>query len=160
MALSHKLAGNLSYARDFGVSASAVYASFWLRLAALTIDAAVLWAVVAGLHATFDWIVASGQMQPGDRDVLLQLCGPCVAAWYFCAFEGGMGSTPGKTMLMLQVQADGNRPVGLRRAICRNLFKAVSVLVLGVGLLMPFWTRRGQALHDVLAGCVVVRTGG
>ena len=160
MAFSHELAGVLVYARDFGVSADAVYASFWLRLAALVIDAAVLWAVTAMLHATFDWIVASGQMQPGDRDVLLRVSGPFVAAWYFCAFEGGMGATPGKTMLMLQVQADGNRPVGLRRAICRNLFKSVSVLTFGVGLLMPLWTRRRRALHDVLAGCVVVRTSG
>ncbi len=150
----------MSYARNFGVSACAMYASFWLRLAALMIDAAVLWGVVAGVHATLNVIVASGQMQPHDRDVLLQLSGPLVAAWYFCAFEGGMGATPGKMMVMLQVQSDGNGPVGLRRAICRNLFKAVSVLSLGVGLLMPFWTARRLALHDLLAGCVVVRTGG
>ncbi len=160
MALSHKLAGNLAYARDFGVSASTVYASFWLRVAALLIDAAVLWAVVAGLHATFNWIVASGQMQADDRDVLLQVSGPFVAVWYFCAFEGGMGATPGKIVLMLQVQADDTSPIGLRRAVCRNLFKLVSVLVLGIGLAMPCWTKRRQALHDVLARCVVVRTAG
>ena len=160
MALSHNLAGNLPYGHDFGVSTGAAYASFWLRLAALMIDVAVLWAVMAGLHVTFNWIVASGQMQPDDRDVLLRLSGPFVAVWYFCAFEGGMGATPGKIMLMLQVQADDNCPVGLRRAVCRNVFKGASVLVFGIGLVMPCWTRRRQALHDLLSRCVVVRTRG
>ena len=55
----------------------------------------------------------------------------------------------------------GNRRTGRRisilKANARYWAKILSVLTLGVGFLMAGFTRRKQALHDFVAGTLVVR---
>jgi uncharacterized RDD family membrane protein YckC len=44
------------------------------------------------------------------------------------------------------------------RSTVRYFAKYLSALILFIGFLMAAVTRRKQALHDMIAGCVVVKT--
>lgn len=66
------------------------------------------------------------------------------------------GSSPGKILFGLRVVAAQGEAMTLARALARNLAKLLSVATLLVGFLMVLWTKRHQALHDMMAECVVV----
>jgi uncharacterized RDD family membrane protein YckC len=54
------------------------------------------------------------------------------------------------------VDENGDR-IGFWRATGRYFGKILSALILGIGFMMAGWTHRRQALHDKLAGCLVIR---
>ena len=51
---------------------------------------------------------------------------------------------------------DGNR-VSFGRASGRYFGKIVSWIILTIGFNMAAFTERKQALHDIMAGCLVIR---
>jgi adenylate cyclase len=64
------------------------------------------------------------------------------------------GASPGKLVMGLRVSGvDGARP-DLGRATIRNLARVLSVVTI-VGMALALWSKRGQMLHDQLAGCYV-----
>jgi uncharacterized RDD family membrane protein YckC len=63
----------------------------------------------------------------------------------------------GKYALGLYVADVEGDPITFWRAARRNAFKILSTLVLGLGWLLPAFSPRKQALHDVLAGTLVLR---
>jgi len=66
------------------------------------------------------------------------------------------GQTPGMVLLGLRVlRADGGR-VGLLIALKRFIGFMLSLVTLGIGFLMVLVTERRRALHDLLAGTMVV----
>jgi uncharacterized RDD family membrane protein YckC len=67
-------------------------------------------------------------------------------------------ATFGKMAMGIKVtNDDGGRP-SILRALARNLLKILSAIILMIGFLMAAWTRRKQALHDMMARCCVVIT--
>ena len=66
-----------------------------------------------------------------------------------------MQATPGKLALFIRVADEQGRRVTMPRALARNALKLVSVLPALVGFMMAGWTARKQALHDMMAQCVV-----
>ncbi len=81
-----------------------------------------------------------------------------VGLWllYASAFEASrMQATPGKLALFIRVADEQGRRVTMPRALARNALKLVSVLPALVGFMMAGWTARKQALHDMMAQCVV-----
>lgn len=66
------------------------------------------------------------------------------------------GASIGKLLFGLRVRSVTGEPVTLGRALVRNVGKILSTVTLLVGFLMVLWTRQRQALHDMLAECVVV----
>jgi uncharacterized RDD family membrane protein YckC len=65
-------------------------------------------------------------------------------------------ATFGKLAIGIKVtNDDGGRP-SILRALVRNLLKILSAIILMIGFLMAAWTRRKQALHDMMARCCVV----
>jgi class 3 adenylate cyclase/uncharacterized RDD family membrane protein YckC len=72
--------------------------------------------------------------------------------------EGLLGASFGKLLFGMRVRGTNGERVTLARAFARNVAKILSVVTLFVGFLMVFWTRQRQALHDMLAECVVVNT--
>jgi uncharacterized RDD family membrane protein YckC len=80
---------------------------------------------------------------------------------YFAVFESsGWRGTPGKRMLGIRVTDETGGRIGFGRATGRNFAKILSALILCVGFMMAGWTRKKQALHDIVAGCLVVREQG
>jgi uncharacterized RDD family membrane protein YckC len=133
----------------------AVYAGFWRRLAAYLIDAALL-SAIQGVLATGVFIMA-----PRELHAVANLA-PVSAAmsWaYFALFESSpMRATVGKYALGLYVSDTHGDPITFRRATARYWLKLLSTLTLMVGWLMAAFTPRKQALHDLLAGTLVLRT--
>ena len=64
------------------------------------------------------------------------------------------GASVGKLMMGLRVSATSGESVDLGRAAIRNLAKIASVATV-IGVAMALWSKRGQMLHDQLAGCYV-----
>lgn len=65
-------------------------------------------------------------------------------------------ATVGKLALALQVQRKDGSELGFARAFLRNLSEALCILSFALGYLVALFTTRRQALHDLLAGTVVV----
>jgi uncharacterized RDD family membrane protein YckC len=131
-----------------------VYAGFWRRFAAYLIDGLLLAAVQS--------VLAAGVlvMAPRDRYAVANLAPVSAAiAWaYFALFESSpMRATVGKYALGLYVSDKHGDPITFRRATARYLLKILSTLTLMVGWFMAAFTPRKQALHDVLAGTLVLR---
>ena len=68
------------------------------------------------------------------------------------------GSSPGKALVGLRVAGANGERMTIPRALARNLAKVLSLATAFIGFLMVLWTKRRQALHDMLTECVVVDT--
>lgn len=148
-----------------------LYAGFWRRVVAWFIDAVILAAVLAPLGvllpvSTVPWtFVGGGQLYGGVfarfGDERLQTLG-LLLWWLYCAGceSSRWQATPGKLALGLAVTDEVGRRIGLGRATGRCLGMFLSGMILCVGYLMAGWTPRRQALHDLIAGCCVVRRSG
>ena len=127
-------------------------AEWWRRLAALVIDSAVLW---------IPMMLATRSMDRLARLVVFTL----VSVTYFVVLNGGRrGQTFGKMVWDVRVRdAASGGPLGVAQALRRHLIPApfFMIPILGFGLWLidgfwPLWDGRRQALHDKLAGSVVV----
>ena len=131
-----------------------LFAGFWRRLLAYLIDATVLSGVYFAIYA------AAHVLTPDNVDVLSNVapvCGAIGWAYYVICESSPARGTLGKIALGLHVADVHGDPITFWRAVRRNAFKLLSTLVLGIGWLMAAFTPRKQALHDVLAGTLVLR---
>ena len=77
---------------------------------------------------------------------------------YFAFFESSAWqATPGKRILRLYVTDMQGRPVSFGRATIRYFGKMISGLTFMVGYVLAGFTEKKQALHDIIAGCLVMR---
>jgi len=66
----------------------------------------------------------------------------------------------GKWAAGLRILRDDGRPIGIGRAFARHFAGyPLSFITLGIGFLIAALTLRGRALHDLIAGTIVVREG-
>jgi uncharacterized RDD family membrane protein YckC len=159
-----------------GVSGAAVrptvqYAGFWLRFVALIIDAIVLGFVGFIITLPFAASVGSGifaqgrpPMNPGEWMPFVGAIGRIalirfVLQWLYYAFleSSSWQATLGKKALGLEVTDLQGRRISFGRACGRYFAKIISVLTLFIGFIMAGFTERKQALHDIIAGCLVIR---
>ena len=75
---------------------------------------------------------------------------------YRVAFWTVAGQTPGMALLGLRLLRTDGRPIDFATAIRRWAARLGSILALGLGFLPILFSSRRQALHDRLAGTVVV----
>jgi uncharacterized RDD family membrane protein YckC len=132
------------------------YASAWKRFGAILIDFFVslpLGFAIGFLFVT--WVGTS--VNPLRLDAQLNAVG-MIASWmYFACMESSkLQGTLGKMAFGLKVcDLEGNR-VGFLKASGRHWGKWISALLLLIGFLMIFVTKKKQGLHDLMAGCVVL----
>lgn len=135
------------------------YAGFWRRVAALLIDdlVVVLGTFIAGFSLGF--ILRAAGM-PTDNIASIARGVDVIVGWiYWAGMESSsLQATLGKRMLGIQVTDLQGRRIDIARATGRQIAKILSILTLGIGFLMAAFTEKKQALHDVIAACVVVRT--
>jgi uncharacterized RDD family membrane protein YckC len=134
------------------------YARLGQRAAAFVIDVALisLVTVIVGVLLEADW----SSLFSGDRDPAAQVLDAVffLVAWLYSApMEcSRKQATLGKLALGIQVtDLDGER-VSFHRATGRFFGKILSTLILALGYLMAAFTQRRQALHDRMAGALVV----
>lgn len=151
-----------------------VYAGFWLRVVAAIIDMIVLG--FAGWIVTMPFMGAMGMravlggrspftpMRPEDVFALMgvffwMIVIRTVLQWlYFALFESSAWqATLGKKALGLEVTDLGAGRIGFARATGRYFGKYISTIILFIGFMMAGFTEKKQALHDMMAGTLVIR---
>jgi uncharacterized RDD family membrane protein YckC len=139
------------------------YAGFWRRFWAALVDAVILSLISLLLAHLFGFpsVKFSVFTQPIGRVGGVghtRLVGIVTGWLYFALLECSPArATVGKMLLGIAVtRTDGGRASFLR-STGRYFAKYLSALILGIGFLMAAFTRRKQALHDMLARCVVVK---
>jgi len=135
------------------------YAGFASRFAAFAVDVVVLSGifilVLAAINFTASVLVERGiHFSRSDTWVVV---GYGVWAFiYFAHFWGLNGKTAGGALFGVQVVTNDGGDVSLRQAIGRALVFPLSFLMLGLGFFGIIWGDRRRALHDVIAGTVVI----
>jgi len=137
---------------------AAVHAGFWRRCAAYVIDYAINFAIAFAVGA------AAGFARPGAGPASSEPVGVLVGlviGWLYFALQESSATqaTLGKRALGIKVTDDYGRRIGFGRATGRFFGKLLSSLILAVGYMLAGWTERKQALHDMLAGTLVVFRG-
>lgn len=150
-------------APGISVDVAAVYGGFWLRSAATLIDSVVmffplLFVTIISYHI----VEAVLKAKRYDADLAL-LAWPIISIvftlLYFSLLENSpLQGTLGKLAVGLRVSDIGRRRLTLGRATGRTLAKYLSCLTFGIGFIMCGFTKKKQALHDLIAGCLVLRS--
>jgi len=80
-----------------------------------------------------------------------------IGEWlYFALMESMKGATLGKMALGIIVTDMNGNKITFGRASGRYFAKIISSLTLGVGYIIAGFTQQKQALHDIIAGCLVI----
>lgn len=144
-----------------------VHAGFWRRALAWLIDALILSPVFALSYLAVAGSAAVPLAMRADGLVPFRVLPWVWSAWvlvpwlYYALCEcSPWQATPGKLALGLRVTDEFGRRIGFGRATGRFFGKFLSGFILDIGYLLAGWTERRQALHDLMAGCCVVRRGG
>lgn len=152
-----------------------LYAGFWLRFVAYVIDSIILM-LFFGIVVLI-LILATGLtgytrnlsdnpnpdfiFQGAFLAALLALCAATfVGSWlyYACMESSRYQGTLGKMALGLIVTDFQGHPVSFGRASGRFFAKIVTGLIpLFIGYIMAGFTAKKQALHDMIASCLVLR---
>jgi uncharacterized RDD family membrane protein YckC len=144
-----------------------VYAGFWLRGAAFLLDSLIL-GLTRGV--ILSPILEKNHVGDSPQDLMnFYAASPrqaiaytlllTLTAWlYFAAFESsGWQATPGKKIMRIKVTDLTGQRVSFARASGRYFCKFISVSTLLIGYVMAGFTEKKQALHDMIAGCLVVK---
>ncbi len=76
---------------------------------------------------------------------------------YYALFESSSRqATPGKMILNLKVADFNGDKVPFGKATGRYFGKIISGLIFNIGYIMVAFTEKKQALHDMIAGCIVL----
>ena len=153
-----------------------VYAGFWLRLLAHLIDGAITGAVLCALLIPLALATGVGGalkgIHPGEQvdpalifafisSLWILILAGILGSWLYYAYceSSEWQATPGKKVLNLIVtDLNGNR-VSFARASGRFFSKMISSMIpLGIGYIMAGFTEKKQALHDMIASCLVLRS--
>ena len=148
------------------------YAGFWLRVVAFIIDGLLLYFVSMILFLPFAASTGMGMRgmmtgRPPDPQAIFPMIHALlrlallrtILNWLYYALleSSAWQATLGKKALGLEVtDLDGNR-ISFGRATGRFFAKIISSIILGIGYLMAGFTEKKQALHDILAGTLVIR---
>lgn len=133
-------------------------APFSLRCGALLID----YILLAGVMA-FATLLARlfGDMRRGSSFVLTAgyIAVASVTIINFILIAAFSGRTLGKWMTGLRIERTNGEDLSVVRALVRHLLGyALTALTLGLGFLLSAFDSKGRALHDLIAGTVVVRS--
>ena len=148
-----------AYVEDSTLSQAVVYSGFWRRVAASLIDSVILGVVGAILGIVLGVAMVSGGT---DDTEVVELTGNVVGiflGWLYYALmeSSSKQATIGKMVMGIKVtDLEGNQ-ISFARASGRHFGKIISSLILAIGYLMMLWTEKKQTLHDMMAGCLVVK---
>lgn len=141
-----------------------MYAGFWRRALALLLDTIILIIFIAVfdelIEIIFDLPDHAEEMTRIQKivDLFSDLIGIFLYFGYFAWFEASAWqATLGKRALGIKVTDMKGHRLEFWHAFGRNIGKIVSTLILYIGFMMTGWTHRKQALHDMMAGCLVIK---
>lgn len=157
------------------VAPGLVYAGFWLRFVAYIIDSVIVSLCVGIVFVILIFATGLGAAIRNLPDnpnpdaiwqatfvvTLVVLCiGAFIGVWiyYACMESSRYQGTLGKMALGIVVTDMQLRPISFGRASGRFFAKIITGLIpLCVGYIMAGFTAKKQALHDMIASCLVMR---
>ncbi len=151
------------------------YAGFWWRFLAIIIDGIVL-SIIGGIFLlpimglfglSLSNMMDFDEMYDKQLPFAIAAAGSIISigliyqaiTWlYYALFESSKyQATPGKLMLNIKVtDMEGNK-ISFGRATGRYFGKIISQMIFYIGFIMAGFTSKKQALHDMMAGCLVVK---
>jgi len=166
-----------SYAATMQPPGHLVYAGFWLRFVAIFVDGLIVGipmmivgAVIGGFYGynyamyhpghTFSVMDADGTINGTFVVMELGLVSfSLLVKWLYFALQESSSAqaTLGKRVMGLKVTNLEGQRIGFGQASGRFFGKIISSMILFIGYMMAGFTDRKQALHDILAGTLVVR---
>jgi len=156
-------AGGFPYAMPF--------AGFWLRFVAFLLDSLILMGLTMGVGfviGMFVGVATVARSGPGPSSganaaavvmpLVINLLSFAATFLYYTLQESSAAqATWGKRAVGLAVTNEAGDRISYGQAVGRFFGKWVSWIILGFGFFMAGWTARKQALHDMMAGTLVVR---
>lgn len=142
------------------------FAPVWRRLLASMIDVSIVLLVILPGVIAFFWVVEVVTGLVGmDRENSRQLAGIAavllgmIGDWLYHARmqSSSRQATYGKQFMGLKVTGLAGEPISFGQATGRHFAKFLSTFALLVGFFIAAITRKKQALHDMVAGTLVVR---
>jgi uncharacterized RDD family membrane protein YckC len=137
------------------------YSGLWRRFIAYLIDSAVVGAlplIVALIIAPIFFTSSRAVAELGVIVFVVPVAGTVGWLYYSLMESSGFQATLGKRVMGLKVTGLKGEPVSFGRASGRFFAKILSSMLLMLGYVMAAFTARKQALHDIIAGCVVIRS--
>lgn len=143
---------------EAAVGTQVKYAGFWIRWAANFIDSLIIGIPII-IFSVVLGIILSNLPNRGSIivSILLQLFLTAIGWIYFILMTKSYGATLGKKALGIKVISDKSEELSWGQVILRETVgKIISIIILYIGYIMAGFTQRKQALHDMIAGTVVV----
>lgn len=152
---------------------SVSYAGFWLRFLSYWIDFLLLFPlglIIQGMLGNNPFAVFSVQtlseaqkLQSSPNQLASVFASIAVGIAYFFIFWVHYdGATPGKKLLGIKIIRENGEKITYPVAIIRYigfLLSSATIFFFGLGFLWVIWDKKKQALHDKIAGTLVVRDG-
>ncbi len=153
------------------------YAGFFVRFVALVIDG-ILIGIVQGFVIVpilalvgFGFVGNMEGMDMSDPDNAMGMVGAimamagtywilamCIQVLYFSFMESSkMQATVGKMAMGIIVTDTAGAKLDLTKAFVRNLCRLLSNFTMLIGYIIAAFTEKHQALHDIIAGTLVVK---
>lgn len=150
------------------------FAGFWLRVVALIADAAIIGLfqsfvvmpvlTLLGYEVTLDPNMLNNNQNLDSQLVMLLnylvlLNGiSFVLSWLYYVYmeSSATQATLGKIMMGIKVTDTEGNKISFGKATVRFFSKILSGLILGIGYFMAGFTEKKQALHDIIAGTLVI----
>lgn len=133
-------------------------APFSLRCGAFLIDYIVLASIVAFSTLIARLLGGGARMAGGTVETAGFLVAFGFSVLNFALLTAWRGQTIGKWATGLRIEQMDGRDLTVVRALIRHLIGyPLSFLTLGLGFLVAAFNTQGRALHDLVAGTVVVR---
>ena len=126
------------------------YGGFWIRFVAYLVDSLILF---IGLTGVAILLGVMGLSLAGGPIIFL-----AVMVLYFAAMQSSARqATLGKQLCGLKVTDVNGGRISFLRSLARTVATIISSLTFMIGYLLAAFTGRKQALHDMIAGTLVVR---
>lgn len=133
------------------------YADFWIRFVALLIDG-LLTSVVVAIALLALGLPLVPDITDVEARLKMNLVNVAISWIYHASFESSSyQATPGKQAMGLFVTDTEGYRINFSRASGRYFGKLLSGLLLLLGYILAAFTPRRQALHDLIAGTLVLK---
>ena len=142
------------------------YGGFWLRFVAAFLDGLLVEVVVLpvsfALGAGVGLAGGAVSMPEMGRQIVAAIGGMAFGLLVSWLYEAIMESsekqaTFGKMLLGLKVTDEAGQRISFARASGRHFAKYLSGMILFIGYIMAGFTEKKQALHDMIAGTLVMK---